>query len=91
MDANGNPVPDGTIIDTVHGGISERYTLVFNGSAPNMPMQPGDYLYAQGEQHRLQDGAWGIMRILPGQVPDLRPLTGVPTPSTSYTMPTLGR
>jgi manganese oxidase len=88
MDAYGNPVPDGTIIDTVHGGISERYTLVFNGSAPNMGMQPGDYLYAQGEQHRLQDGAWGIMRILPGQVPDLKPLSGVPTPSASYTMPT---
>jgi FtsP/CotA-like multicopper oxidase with cupredoxin domain len=87
-DANGDPQPAGTIIDTVHGGISERYTLVFNGSSPTMRMQPGDYLYANGLQHRLQDGAWGIMRILPGTVPDLQPLRGVNTPSTPYTMPT---
>ncbi len=87
-DANGNPSPEGTIIDTVHGGISERYTLVFNGESPNMRMQPGDYLYANGLQHRLQDGAWGIMRILPGLVDDLQPLDGVPTPTTPYTMPT---
>ena len=66
LNPNGDPTPIGSIIDTVHGGISERYTLVFNGDAPNMRMQPGDYLYANGLQHRLQDGAWGIMRILPG-------------------------
>ena len=86
-DADGNPSPEGTIIDAVHGGISERYTLVFNGESPNMRMQPGDYLYANGVQHRLQDGAWGIMRILPGLVDDLQPLDGVPTPTTPYTMP----
>ena len=87
-DANGDPTPIGTIIDAVHYGISERYTLVFNGEAPNMQMQPGDYLYSNGVQHRMQDGAWGIMRILPGLVDDLKPLDGVATPSTPYTMPT---
>ena len=87
-DMNGDPQPAGSIIDTVHGGISERYTLIFNGEAPTMRMQPGDYLYANGLQHRLQDGAWGILRILPGQVDDLKPLPGVDTPSTPYTMPT---
>src|SRR5262249_32163107 len=84
-DATVDPQQARTYIDTAHRGISERYTLVFNGEAPNTQMQPGDYLYSNGMQHRIEDGAWGIVRIPPGLVPNLQPLPGVPTPTTSYT------
>ncbi|RNM12670.1 multicopper oxidase domain-containing protein [Nocardioides pocheonensis] len=77
----------GTVIDAVHGGISERYTLVLNGQPSWMRLRPGDYLYANGMEDRLQQGAWGIVRILPGLVPDLKALPGVTTPSTSYAEP----
>ena len=88
-DASGSPVPEGTLIDTVHAGISEKFTLVFNGDPPVMRMRPGDYLYANGTQLRTQQGAWGIVRILPGRVPDLRPLPGVSMPSGTYDQPTM--
>ncbi len=81
------PVSEGTIIDTIHYGASERFSLVFNGDDPELRMRPGDYLYAQGNELRTQQGAWGIVRILPGRVDDLRPLPGVSTTSTPYTVP----
>ena len=87
-DGYGDLQSAGTLIDAVHYGISERYTLVLNGQGPDLRMQPGDYLYANGLQHRLEDGAWGIVRILPGRVDDLMPLPGVATPSDHYTLPT---
>src|SRR3954468_23879424 len=86
-DANGNPEPAGTVIDTVHSGISEKFTLIFNGEQPEMRMRPGDYLYGNGSEFRLQQGAWGITRILPGTVSDLQPLPGVPAPTGSYVQP----
>ncbi|MDT7545670.1 MAG: hypothetical protein QOE99_1780, partial [Actinomycetota bacterium] len=88
-DANGDPVPEGTLIDTVHYGISEKFSLVFNGENPTTRMAPGDYLYTSGADFRAQQGAWGIVRILPGKVPDLRPLPGgIPGPVGNYVLPT---
>jgi hypothetical protein len=86
-DGNGNPVPEGTIVDTIHYGISEKFTLIFNGKDPTTKMRPGDYLYANGLDLRTQQGAWGIVRVLPGDVSDLKPLPGVTRPAGTYTMP----
>ena len=86
-DTNGTPAPAGTIVDSVHHGVSEKFSLIFNGDQPETRMRPGDYLYANGNELRTQQGAWGIVRILPGQVPDLRPLPGVDAPTTDYAMP----
>jgi FtsP/CotA-like multicopper oxidase with cupredoxin domain len=85
----GTQVNGPTIIDAVHYSVSEKFTLVFNGSRPDMTMRPGDYLYANGNERRTQDGAWGIVRILPGTVPDLQPLPGVAAPTSSYTLPSV--
>ncbi|MCW2648779.1 MAG: uncharacterized protein JWP07_4888, partial [Pseudonocardiales bacterium] len=83
-------VPDGSIIDTIHYGVSEKFTLIFNGQRQDLRMNPGDYLYNNGDERRTQDGAWGIVRVLPGKVPDLQPLNGgVPGPSTDYVLPTM--
>jgi hypothetical protein len=88
-DANGNPVPEGSLIDTIHYGISEKFSLVFNGENPTTRMRPGDYLYTNGGDYRAQQGAWGIVRILPGKVPDLKPLPGgIPGPVGNYVLPT---
>jgi manganese oxidase len=87
-DASGKPAPTGSIIDAVHYGISEKFSLVLNGAQPEMRMRPGDYLYANGNELRTQQGAWGIVRILPGKVPDLQPLPGIGDPSNDYVMPT---
>ncbi len=57
--------------------MSEKFTLVFNSSAPDMRMRPGDYLYANGVEQHTQQGAWGVVRVLPGTVDDLQPLPGV--------------
>ncbi|MDQ1738025.1 MAG: hypothetical protein QOH56_4276 [Pseudonocardiales bacterium] len=82
--------PDGSIIDTIHYGVSEKYTLVFNGQRPDLKMAAGDYLYVNGDERRTQQGAWGIVRVLPGKVSDLQPLGGsVPGPSGDYTLPTM--
>src|SRR4051794_13606697 len=78
---------DGTIIDTIHAGISEKFTMILNGSRPDLQMQPGDYLYNNGIDTHTQQGAWGIVRVLPGKVSDLQPLPGVATPGSSYTLP----
>ncbi len=83
----GSEVYGPSIVDTVHYGVSEKFTLIFNGSRSDMSMRPGDYLYANGDERRTQDGAWGIVRILPGMVPGLQPLPGVSTPATDYVVP----
>jgi manganese oxidase len=85
--ATGAEVPEGTIIDAIHSGISEKYTLVFNGEQPDLKMRPGDYLYANGNETRTQQGAWGIVRILPGTVDSLKPLPGVTEPAGNYVQP----
>jgi FtsP/CotA-like multicopper oxidase with cupredoxin domain len=87
-DAAGAPAPSGSIIDAIHYGVSEKFTLIFNGNQSDMKMRPGDYLYAEGSEQRTQQGAWGIVRILPGQVSDLKPLPGVTSPTQAYTLPT---
>jgi len=87
INAAGVLVPEGTIVDAIHAGVSEKFTLIFNGDAPGMRMRPGDYLYANGIEHRTQQGAWGIVRILPGQVDNLQRLPGVAGPSGTYVQP----
>ena len=84
----GVPEPEGTVVDAIHYGISEKYTLIFNGEHASMRMRSGDYLYANGNEARLQQGAWGVVRVLPGTVPDLQPLPGVTTPTEPYVVPT---
>ena len=86
--ATGVEAPAGSIIDTVHALISEKYTLIFNGDAADMRMRPGDYLYGNGNELRTQQGAWGLVRILPGRVSDLKPLPDVSTPTEPYQLPT---
>jgi hypothetical protein len=71
LDENG---PEATLQDTIHYGVSEKYTLLVNADAPGMSQAPGDYLYSNGVEAKFRQGAWGIMRVLPGHVPDLKPL-----------------
>jgi hypothetical protein len=51
--------------DTVHIGISERFDLMIPkaGGAGGMP---GDYLYYNGRALKLQEGSWGLLRVLDG-------------------------
>jgi len=84
---NAGGEPEGTLIDAIHYGISERFSLVINSQAESMRLSPGDYLYANGMENRTQQGAWGILRVLPGLVPDLQALPGVDTPTTPYVEP----
>jgi manganese oxidase len=65
-DAAGDP--EATTMNTLHYGISEKYTLILNGGAGGTTQTPGDYLYFNGIDRRLVDGAWGIIRVLAGQV-----------------------
>ncbi|MEP6666601.1 MAG: hypothetical protein ABJA81_09160, partial [Nocardioidaceae bacterium] len=59
---------EGSTMDTLHYGISEKYTLILSGGAGGPNRQPGDYLYFNGIDRRLVSGAWGIIRVLAGQV-----------------------
>ncbi len=49
--------------DTVHLGISERFDLMIPkaGGAGGMP---GDYLYYNGRALKLEEGSWGLLRVL---------------------------
>ncbi len=76
------------VTDTIYGGVSERYTLILDGGAGGPAQRPGDYLYHNGVARRFRQGAWGIMRVLPGRVAGLQPLTDHPAPSTTYALPT---
>ncbi|MGA8979089.1 MAG: multicopper oxidase domain-containing protein [Pedococcus sp.] len=80
--------PDGSVIDTIHYGVSEKFTLIFNGQQESQRVRPGDYLYGNGLDYRMQQGAWGLVRVLPGLVPTLQPLPSVNTPTNTYTPPT---
>ena len=62
-------------VDTVHLGISERYDL-FVPKAGGPRGLTGDYLYANGRTFKLEEGSWGIVRVVPSGT-DLRPLPGV--------------
>ena len=80
--------PEAEPIDTLHYGASERFTLILQGGAGGPRKAPGDYLYFNGIDRRLADGAWGILRVLPGRVTGdptdpnfLLPLPGTSPPS----------
>jgi manganese oxidase len=77
-----------TPLDTVPNGISERFTAILQGGAGGPQRQPGDYLYFNGTGRRLRQGAWGLIRVLDGQVPDLKPLPGTTPSAAAATTPT---
>lgn len=52
-------------INTIHLGISERYDLVIP-KAGGVQGMPGDYLYYSGRASKLEEGNWGIVRVLDG-------------------------
>ncbi|NUR76463.1 MAG: Ig-like domain-containing protein [Thermoleophilia bacterium] len=70
-------------LDTLKYGISEKYTLVLQGGAGGPQHQPGDYLYENSIDRKFRDGAWGLIRVLPGQSSDLLPLPGTSAPPST--------
>jgi hypothetical protein len=66
-------------IDTIHTSVSEKFTLILSGGAGGPNHVPGDYIYHDGENRRFQDGAWGIIRVLPA----VNPSVLLPLPNTS--------
>jgi FtsP/CotA-like multicopper oxidase with cupredoxin domain len=67
--------------DTVHYGVSERYTAILDGGAGGPEQRPGDYLYFNGIGRRFRQGAWGLLRVLPKRrVANLQPLPGTNVP-----------
>jgi FtsP/CotA-like multicopper oxidase with cupredoxin domain len=88
--ANGRTISKA--IDTLHYGVSERFTLVLRGGAGGPTAEPGDYLYMNTVGRRFRQGAWGLLRVLPKQVGDLKPLPGTNVPTGgSLPTPTGGR
>ncbi len=75
------------VTDTIHSGVSERYTLILDGGAGGAGKQPGDYLYHNGIARRFRQGAWGIMRVLPKGSPTLQALPLYDKPSGTYRQP----
>ena len=67
---------EGTLLDTQHYGISEKFSVVLDGG-PGTTAKPGDYLYSNGDARRTRDGAWGIVRVLDGSDTTLQPLPGL--------------
>jgi FtsP/CotA-like multicopper oxidase with cupredoxin domain len=61
--------------DTAHLGISERYDLVLPRAGGPVGY-PGDYLYYGGRASKLQEGSWGILRVLGGGTGELQMLPG---------------
>jgi hypothetical protein len=75
-------------IDTIHYGISEKFTLALEGGAGGLTHQPGDYLYMNGIARRFRQGAWGLLRVLPRRIDGLQPLPGTSPPSGPFQLPT---
>ena len=75
------------VTDTIHSGVSERYTLILDGGAGGINKQPGDYLYHNGIARRFRQGAWGIMRVYPKTSPDLKALPSYAAPAGTYIPP----
>ena len=67
-------------LDTIHYGISEKFSLIAKGGAGGPLAVPGDYLYMNAIGRRFRQGAWGIIRVLPGLTPNLQPLPDRPAP-----------
>jgi hypothetical protein len=96
-----------TPTDTITEGPSERFTLVLDGgiggkvtdahgAPPDRSLaQAGDYLYMNGLDRRIRQGAWGIIRVLPKvDTRVLQPLPGrlgpvAPSDNVSAAEPTL--
>jgi manganese oxidase len=75
------------VTDTIHSGVSERYTLILDGGAGGISRQAGDYLYHNGIARRFRQGAWGILRVLPKGSPGLQPLPDNAAPPGTYVQP----
>jgi hypothetical protein len=75
-------------VDTIHYGISERYTAILDGGAGGVKQRPGDYLFFNGIGRRFQQGAWSMLRVLDGKSADLQPLPGHPAPANDATVHT---
>jgi manganese oxidase len=78
---------ESTPTDTIHYGVSEKYTLALDGGAGGLRKAPGDYLYFNGLGRRLRQGAWGIIRVLPQRVGDLAQLPGTSVPAGDGSSP----
>jgi hypothetical protein len=78
LDANGQP--EASPQDTIHAGVSERFSLMLVGGAGGPQHRAGDYLYMNGIGRRFRQGAWGLIRVLPGKAADLETLESNPTP-----------
>lgn len=74
-------------VDTIHYGVSEKFTLILEGGAGGPRHVPGDYLYNDGVERSFKDGAWGILRVLPSLSPELRPLPGTDPPTDGAPLP----
>jgi hypothetical protein len=74
-------------LDTIHYGISERFSLIAKGGAGGPLATPGDYLYMNAIGRRFRQGAWGIIRVLPGRTANLEPLPDRAAPASTYTLP----
>ena len=53
-------------IDTIHYGISEKFTLIAKGGAGGPLAVPGDYLYMNGDRASLPSGRVGHHPRPPG-------------------------
>jgi FtsP/CotA-like multicopper oxidase with cupredoxin domain len=82
---------DTTLTDSHHYGISERFTDVLDGGGGGPLRAPGDYLYLNGVNRRVRQGAWGLIRVLPkaqlGGADGLRPLPGYPVAAGAQPQP----
>jgi hypothetical protein len=84
VDASG---PEASLIDTIHHGMSERTTLMLDaGGARHVA---GDTLYFSGSDTRMNQGAWGLIRVLPGSSGGLKPLPDNAAPADAWSPPTL--
>ena len=79
--------PKATPTDGLNYGISERFTAILDSGKGGVG-KPGDYLYMNGLGRRFRQGAWGILRVLPGLAADLQPLPGRPAPGAGPPLPT---
>jgi hypothetical protein len=59
--------------NSIHIGIAERYDLVVP-QAGGPRLQAGDYIHFNGRASKFSEGAWGIVRVLDKDVPDLQKL-----------------
>jgi hypothetical protein len=59
--------------NSIHIGIAERYDLVVP-RAGGPRLQAGDYIHFNGRSSKFSEGAWGIVRVLDKETPDLKKL-----------------